>query len=496
MTSEPPRSDGDLPLRLRLSQKFVVGAVFVAAMFENILDITIVNVALPAIGKDFDVSPDELGTVAVGYLVALAVFIPASGWLGDRFGSKRIFLLALAIFTGASALCGLAQSLDQLVLFRVLQGAGGGMLTPVGMAMMFRTFPAEERVRASRVLMIPTAIAPALGPVLGGLLVDQVSWHWVFLINLPVGVAALIFGALFLREHREPGAGRFDVPGFVLSGAGLALLMYALSEGPGKGWGSGLIVGTLTAGVLLLAAMVVVELKVDEPILKLRLLRDRLFVSTNVVSLVNSAAFLGVLYVFPLMQQQAFGLDALETGLLTFPEALGVMIAAQVVSRMYPVVGPRRLMAGGLVGIAFFAVMLSLVDAGTWRGWIVLIMFGTGASMAHVMIPMQAAAFARTAPADNGRASTVFNVQRQVGSALGVAVLASVMAAVGTTATGPAGPAPNLDAYHAAFLVAAGMALIGALAALTIRDKDAAATLRPAAGDAPGRAAENEPATA
>lgn len=219
-----------------LNQKFVVGAVFVAAMFVNILDITIINVALPAIGKDFGVGPSELGTVAVGYLVSLAVFIPASGWLGDRFGSKRVFLFALAVFTGASALCGLAQTLDQLVLFRILQGVGGGLLTPVGMAMMFRAFPPEERVRASRVLMVPTAIAPALGPVLGGLLVDKASWHWVFYINLPVGVVALVFGALFLKEHREPGVGRFDLPGFLLAGVGFALLMYSLSEGPGKGW--------------------------------------------------------------------------------------------------------------------------------------------------------------------------------------------------------------------------------------------------------------------
>ncbi|MEU8135496.1 MDR family MFS transporter [Streptodolium elevatio] len=464
-----------------LNQKFVVGAVFVAAMFVNILDITIINVALPAIGKDFGVGPSELGTVAVGYLVSLAVFIPASGWLGDRFGSKRVFLFALAVFTGASALCGLAQTLDQLVLFRILQGVGGGLLTPVGMAMMFRAFPPEERVRASRVLMVPTAIAPALGPVLGGLLVDKASWHWVFYINLPVGAVALVFGALFLKEHREPGVGRFDLPGFLLAGVGFALLMYSLSEGPGKGWGSPLIIGTGIAGAVLLVSMVWYELRAAEPILKLRLFGDRLFASTNTVSLLGSAGFLGLLYVYPLMCQQAFGWSALKTGLLTFPEAFGVMITSQVVSRIYPKVGPRRLMAVGLAGIAAAAVMLSRTDQNTPPAVFAGILFFTGVALAFNMIPMQAAAFAKTKPSDSAAASTLFSTQRQLGSALGVALLSTVIAGVGAFTTTSAGlAAPNLDAYRAAFWTAAGIALVGALVALTVRDEDAAATMRKA----------------
>lgn len=481
-----------------LNQKAVVGAVFVAAMFVNILDITIINVALPAIGKDFGVGPSELGTVAVGYLVSLAVFIPASGWLGDRFGSKKVFLTALAIFTGASALCGLAQSVDQLVLFRILQGVGGGLLTPVGMAMMFRAFPPEERVRASRVLMVPTAIAPALGPVLGGLLVDKVSWHWVFFINLPVGAVAFVFGLLFLKEHKEPGTGRFDLPGFLLAGVGFASLMYALSEGPAKGWGSSLIIGTGIAGVVLLGAMIWYELRAAEPILRLRLYRDRLFASTNTVSLLGSAGFLGLLYVYPLMCQQAFGWSALKTGLLTFPEAFGVMITSQIVSRIYPKIGPRRLMAVGLVGIAAAAGMLSMTDSRTPPAAFAAILFFTGVSLAFNMIPMQAAAFARTAPADSAAASTLFSTQRQLGSALGIALLSTVIAGVGAFTTSPgAAPVPNLDAYRAAFWTAAAIALVGAVAALTVRDKDAESTMRKAEPvAAPSATAAAEAATA
>src|SRR5580698_5576897 len=212
----------------RLNPKISVSIVFVLAMFMAIMDITIVNVALPSLARDFKVNPAHIDSVVVGFLVSLAVFIPASGWLGDRFGMKRIFLLALAIFTVASALCGLSRSLSELVLFRILQGVGGGMLTPVGMAMLFRTFPPAERVRASRILVVPTAFAPALGPVLGGLLVTDVSWRWVFYVNVPIGIVAMTFGALFLHEHKEPDAGRFDLGGFLLAGSGLATLMYAL----------------------------------------------------------------------------------------------------------------------------------------------------------------------------------------------------------------------------------------------------------------------------
>ena len=171
----------------RLNPKITVSVVFVVAMFMTIMDSTIVNVALPTLASEFHVRPDHIDSVVVGFLVSLAVVIPASGWLGDRFGTKPVFLLALVLFTGASALCGTAHNLAQLVIYRILQGTGGGMLTPVGMAMLFRTFPPADRARASRILVVPTALAPAAGPVIGGLLVTDVSWRWVFYVNIPSG---------------------------------------------------------------------------------------------------------------------------------------------------------------------------------------------------------------------------------------------------------------------------------------------------------------------
>ncbi len=247
------------------------------------------------------------------------------------------------VFTVASAACGAATSLAELVAFRILQGAGGGMLAPVGMAMLFRVFPPAERVRASAILTVPTTLAPALGPVLGGLLVTEASWRWVFYVNVPIGAAALIFGLIFLEDTPQAQPGRFDLPGFLLSGVGLGLLMYGVSEGPNLGWHRPEIIGTIAAGVILLAVMVVVELRSAAPMVDLRLLENRLFRAGNGVMVLASVAFLGTLYAISLYYQDGRGLSALGSGLSTFPEAFGVMGGAQLASRwLYPRLGPRR----------------------------------------------------------------------------------------------------------------------------------------------------------
>jgi EmrB/QacA subfamily drug resistance transporter len=466
--------------RNRLSPKVTVGIVFVLGLFVTIMDSTIVNVALPTLARDFRVPPDRVDGVVVGFLVSLAVVIPASGWVGDRFGSKRVFLSALSLFTVASALCGVAQSFDQLIAFRILQGIGGGMLTPVGMAMLYRTYPQSERVRASRILVLPTALAPALGPVVGGLLVTDASWRWVFYVNLPIGIVGVVFGALFLTEHVEPDAGRFDLAGFLLAGAGFAALMFSLSEGPSRGWSSPLIVGLGLAGAALLVVLARVELRVDEPMIYLRVLRDKLFCTTTMALFLGTMGFLGVLFLVALFYQDGLGLSALGSGLSTFPEALGVMVGAQVASRLYPRIGPRRLIIAGLIGVAATTGSLALVTTSTSLWAVRGVMLALGVAMANVFTPGQAAAFAGINGAETGRASTLYNASRQLASALGVAVLSTVIAAVGVTTDAGGHVAPHLAAYHWGFLTAAGLALLAAVVALQIDDRAAAATMRPA----------------
>jgi EmrB/QacA subfamily drug resistance transporter len=461
-----------------MNQKIAVSVVFVAAMFMNIMDTTIVNVALPTIGRQFGVAADSVDTVAIGYLVSLAVFIPVSGWLGDRLGGRRVLLGSIVLFTAASALCGLAQNVPELVGFRVLQGVGGGMMVPVGMALLFRTFPPAERVRASSILVVPTALAPALGPVLGGLFVTELSWRWVFYVNLPIGVAALVFGLAFLEPHRAEGSGRLDVAGFILSGAGLGLVMYGVSEGPFKGWSDAGIVATIVVGAALLLAMVFVELRVTEPLIDLRLFRDGLFRNANIVMGLGSISFLGILFIVALFFQDGLGQSALGSGLSTFPEAIGVMAGAQVVTRvLYPRLGPRRVMASGLAVLTVSLVLMSLINTTGQLWWMRLLMFFLGYGMAHVFTSAQAAGFATISGPDTARASTVFNALRQLGGAVGVALLSTVVAEIGPVAVRHGHRVPHLAAYHAAFLAAAAISVLAALASLRMDDEAAAATM-------------------
>jgi len=460
--------------RTRLSPQQVVGAVYVSAMFMSIMDTTIVNVALPALARQLHVAASSTGGVVIGYLVSLAVWIPAAGWVGDRLGTKRTFLAALGIFTVASALCGLSGSMVELVLFRVLQGVGGGMLLPTGMAMLYRVFPPHERARAARILIVPTVVAPALGPVLGGVLVDHLSWRWVFFVNVPVGIVALVFGALALPEHREAAAGRFDAPGFVLAGAGFALVMFALTEAASSGWGAPEVWSSGVAGTLLVLALLRVELRRRDPLIAVRLLGNRLFGTANLCSLFATGGFLGLLFVAPLYLQSGRDLSAFDSGSSTAPEAIGVLLAAQVVGRLYPRVGPRRLLSGGLLWIAAVTVVLTAaMGTDLWVNR--ALMFAVGLGWACVAISMQAGAFAQISAADTGRASSLFTAQRQLGAALGVAVLATVVGTQGGTSAASHLP---LAPFRMAFLAAAGLALLGAAVALFIDDRDAASSMR------------------
>jgi EmrB/QacA subfamily drug resistance transporter len=461
-------------LKRHLDPKISVSIVFVAALFMSIMDTTIVNVALPSIARQLHVTSTATDAVVVSYLVSLAVIIPSSGWLGDRLGTKRVLLAALALFCVASALCGLASNLVMLVVFRVLQGAAGGALTPVGTAMLYRTFPPAERVKVSSILNIPTILAPASGPVIGGLLVDQLSWRWVFYVNIPIGLAAFIFGLLFLPEHREPETGRFDLAGFVLAGAGLALVLYALSEGATIGWMTFSIVSSTIIGLLALTAFVFVELRTPKPMLDLRLFKDRLFLSSSVSLLFTMAAFSGILYALPLFLQEARGVSALVSGLTTFPEAIGVVVATQIIARFYRAIGPRRIVCIGLIFMALFMALLALVSLDTNLWLIRLLMFLIGSTVACAFLPIQTAAFATISSAATGQASALYNVQRQLGAALGVAVLTTVIVDLSSSSRATL---PGVNAYHGAFLAAALLALIASAIASTIRDRDAAATM-------------------
>lgn len=464
----------------RISQKLAVGILVGSVTFMNIIDTTIINVAVPTIGRDFDVSIASVDSIAIGFLVSLAAFVPAAGWIGDRLGNKRALLGSILVFTVASALCGAAQNLGQLVLFRVLQGAGGGLLLPVGMAMLMHVFPPAERLTASTVMAIPATTAPALGPVLGGVFTEHLSWRWCFFINVPVGAAALIWGCLLVDEQRSKNPGRFDLLGFVLAGSGLAFLMYGVSSGPDRGWANPLVLSTIAVGVLALAAMTVVELRNPEPMLDLRLYANRLYRSTLTVMTLMSISFFGVIYVVSLFYQDGLGLSAVNAGLNVLPETIGVAISTRLITKhMYSRVGPRRIMAAGATIVAAMIFGLSSIGLGTSLWQIRAFMLVLGFGIAGIFIPAQTAAFATVPPPQIGRASTLFNSQQRLASAVGIAGITSVVTAIGTTHVVDGHLQAHLISYRVGLICAAAVMLLTALGALFVKDADAAETMRP-----------------
>ena len=466
-----------LPVRA-VNQKIVVSAVFVAAMFMNIMDGTVTNVALPTLSRYFAVPVGSVSGVVTAYLVTLAVAMPASGWIGDRFGGRNVLLTAITVFTAASALCGLAGSLPELVAFRALQGLGGGILVPVGMTMITRTFPPAERIKANQVLIIPTLLAPALGPVIGGALVDGLSWRWIFYVNLPVGIAAVLVGLLFLPAGSEHPAGRFDLPGFLLAAAGFPLVMFALSTGATLGWASAAVLGTGLPGLVLLAAFIRVEQRAAEPMLRLRLYSGRLLRVTSLQLTFAGAGFMGTLFLVPLLLQNGLGFSAVHSGLSTFTEALGGMTGVQLTTRLYKRVGPRRLMAAGMGGTVITIGLMALAGPSDAFWVIPLLMFCTGCSFGFAMVPSQTANMATVTAAETGHASTLVNTLRQAGGATGVALLGTVIAAAGASAA-------DLGGYHLSFVVAAGLMAVGVVISLFVNDADAAPTMAPVRREAP-----------
>ena len=482
-----PSRRGPLEFLAGLSDKSVVAIVFVTALFMDIMDATVVNTALPAIGKELHQSTTQLVWIVLGYLLSLAMWIPASGWIGDRFGTKRTFLFALLMFTAASVLCGTAHSLGELTAYRFLQGVGGGMLTPIGTAMLFRAFPPAERARASAILIVPTLIAPALGPVLGGLLTDGPGWRWIFFINAPIGALAFAFGAWRLKENRHESPGRFDPAGFVLSSVSIASLLYALNQSESLGWLSYRVESFLSIGVVGVIALVIVETQVKSPMLALRLLRERLFRTTTIVSIFSNASFFGLILLMPLMLQQVRGISASASGLTTFPQALGIIAASQLVRKIYPHVGPKRLLFFGLAGASLVMITLQLSNLETNLWWFRAMLFTRGLCMAFAFIPLQTATMAKVSLPDIARASAIGSTNRQVSNSLGVGVLISILVAQFHKIS--LAPVPKhlshtlslryYDAFKVPFFWTAVFAAVGAVLALFIHDADAQATMVP-----------------
>ncbi len=456
---------------MRPSYKKAVATVYVLGVFIQILNATAVNVALPAMGESFGVPSNEVEWVVLGFLLSLIIGIPAAAWVADRFGSKWAFIAALVGFVGASILCGLASSLSWLVAARFLQGLPAGLITPIGAAILYRAFPQNERAKAAAAVVGVTVVAPSIGPVLGGVIVDNLSWPWIFFMNVPVGLVAVVLAWAWLRDEPSEGAASFDWTGFVLAAVGLAGLLYALSAGPRSGWFAPLTIGAFVIGLASLAAMVRVELSIENPMVDLRLLADRHFQTSNLIGLSLYASFMTLIYILPIYLQAHRGLSATASGTTQMPQAIGVFLISNFLARrFYQHFGPRNLMAVSLAAAMIVSALFAFVGEDTSLWLLRLGTFGRGLAMGFTFVSIQTASYATTSLADTGRAVAIFTTQRQVATAIGVAVVATVL-------TSSLNLDMGLTAYRVAFGVGALMFLPAVFWSLSIRSDDVANTL-------------------
>lgn len=466
----------------RIEYKYFIAVVYVVALFMDLLDSTIVNVALPTFARDFHAGTTVIEWVVTGYLLSLAVFIPVSGWAGDRFGTKRVFLFALSIFSLGSLLCSIAGSIDSLIAFRIVQGIGGGMLTPVGATMLYRAFGPAERARISSILIVPAVLAPASGPLIGGYLLQVTTWRALFWLNVPIGVLGLVLSGRYLREQREDNPGRFDPWGFALAAVGLSSVLYGLALAGDDGFSSGRVLGLEAAGLVTLVGFAIVELRTAQPMLDLRLFRHRLFASGIIVQFFAFGGQFGTLFLLPLLLQTERGLSPLQSGLTTFPQAIGVMMISPIAGRIYGRLGPRWMAVGGLTlaGAATLAFLRVDLQSSLW--WIRAIMLARGCGFALSLIAMQTATFATVPRESLGRGNAIYSVTRQVGVSLAVAAFATVLSSqlhfFSSVLGDPTARGGAVSAFHGAFFAAALVAFVAALGAAFVDDRLAAGTMR------------------
>ncbi|MFT4300003.1 MAG: DHA2 family efflux MFS transporter permease subunit [Aeromicrobium sp.] len=408
----------------------LVAGVVVLGSIMSILDITVVNVALPTFQSDFKV--DAYSTVAwtvTGYTLALAAIIPVTGWAADRFGTKRLYMTAITLFTLGSALCATAWNIESLIGFRVLQGLGGGMLMPLGMTIMTKAAGPHRMGRLMAILGVPMLLGPILGPILGGWLIDVASWHWVFLINLPLGLAALVYAARILPQDAPEPSESFDFIGMALMSPGLALFLYGVSSIPAAGTvaDAEVIVPSLI-GAVLITTFVLYSFKPAHPLLDLSLFKDRNLTVSTIVMFLFAGAFFGALLLVPTYFQQVRGESVLKAGLLVAPQGIGAMLTMPVAGML-----ADKVPVGRIVPVGFLAILLGMFGLSQSSGpdtpyWhLIAWLFVLGLGMGSTMMPIFTSALKTLKAHDVARGSTLINVIQQVASSVGVAIMSVVL---------------------------------------------------------------------
>lgn len=450
----------------------VAVSIAIGALMATI-DTSIVNVAMPQIRSDLGASLQEITWVTTAYMIAMVLVMPLTGFLGSFFGQKRVYLASLVLFTIGSVLCGTARSLEMLVLWRILQGFGGGALQPTQQAILRQTFPPEEQGMAMAVFSMVIMVGPAVGPVLGGWITDNYSWPWIFFVNLPVGVLGIY---LTFRNVQEPAdvlvANRaraavarkhLDWAGIALMAIAIGALQYVLEEGPSEDWfdSTRILIGTYIAGFGL-GAFVIRELTATAPVVDLRMFRDATFASGTVIGGVVFAMLMGSMFLLPVFTQEMMGFSSTEAGIMLLPRTIAMMIASPLVGRLYNQIRPSWLVALGLVLTAFGCWLQADINLATSTAELRLPLAITGVGFAFLFVPLTTAALSNVARHELASAAGVNSFVRQVGGSIGLSIFANLFTTYSHhAATGLAQNVSVLRPEVAAQTMASRAAMIG-----------------------------------
>jgi len=441
------------------------------------LDTTILNTAVPAIAEAMHVRPLDMKSVLASYTLSLAVFIPISGWMADRFGTRRVFGSAIALFTVSSLLCAVAADINMLVACRVLQGLGGAMMVPVGRMIMVRSFPKSELVQAMSFVAIPSLVGPMMGPLLGGLIVHYLHWRVVFFVNLPVCAAGLYLIWRFLPDYRADATSPLDIVGFILFGSGIALLSYVLQVFGDHRLSDLEIAGLIAISALLLAGYGVNAMHIHQPLLRLELFRLRTFRAAVGGSFFGRLGLGGLPFLFPLLYQVGLGYSPVVSGLLVMPQSMAAMGLKMIVPRILARFGYRTVLIGNTLILGVLIMGFATIDAGTpaWR--IALQAFVLGFFTSTQYTSMNTLVYADVTVQETSAASTIASTGQQMSISFGIAA-ASLIAAIFVPDSLRANPAALIHGVHQAFIVLGLMTMASCVVFMQLRRHDGGAVSR------------------
>jgi EmrB/QacA subfamily drug resistance transporter len=469
--------------------------VLIVGMFMTVLDTSIINVAIPTIQTEFGGSTADIAWISTAYALVLGVVVPTTAWLGDRVGLGRLYMIGLIGFALGSALCGLSWSLNSLIAFRVIQAIPGGVLPAITMTMVYRIVPPDKIGSAMGMYGIGVITAPALGPTLGGYLVEYVNWRLIFYINIPVAIIGVALAVWMLPKFAQRPNYRFDVLGFITVATGLVSLLLAFSEGQTWGWTSYAILSLITLGVLSLALFVVIELEVEHPLLDLSVFRCWPYLNSLLIISIQTIGLFATMFYIPVFLQSVLGMPALDAGLLVLPQALVMGVVAPIAGRVYDRIGPRWLVFSGLMIAAYATFLMTGINANVTRGQIIAWTCLRSVGVGMAMMSVTASGISALNPRMTNSGSAINNVIQRVSSALGLAALSALVMAQQTqlgadrnnllTGTDPqVAHLGMVDLYQVAkantlsvmttsftnmFLVTTAITVVAALLALTLR---------------------------